>query len=357
MRIGIDCHTLEKTKTGVARYLANLLEVWKNEKSVEFVFYSTENVKNPLNIKSTALYYNFSLPQKAKKDKIDILFLPFYMRPFFCKVPTAVAIHDISYIVHPEWFDFYHRLAYGILTNRAIKKSKTIFTCSNYTKNEILKYYKINHEKIHVVPLAADEKFVSEKNNDKIQKVKNKYNLNKKYLFCAGTIFNRRHVLELIEAFKLILKIFPDYQLFISGGNATNPYQDIDKIIEKIPQIKKVDYVDEEDLLYLYQGSEIFVYLSEYEGFGLPPLEAMACGVPVLTTKMTSLGEVLGDYPVAINNPGDIHEIEGKITQILNDENLKKNMIDKGLERAKLFSWRKTAEETYKILMANHSNV
>jgi glycosyltransferase involved in cell wall biosynthesis len=356
MKIGIDCHVLEKTKTGVARYLANLLNYWQEE-NVDLVLYSMENVKNPFNIKSTALYYNFSLSQKAKQDKVDILFLPFYMRPFFCKVTTAVAVHDISYITHPEWFNFYHRLIYKILTKRAIKKSKFIFACSEYTKNEILKNCAVKPEKIHTILLAADEKFNQTKDQNKIQEIKNKYGLENKYLFYTGSIFNRRHVLELIEAFKVILEKTPDCQLLISGRNLTNPFQDINEAIKNIPQIKKVDYVDDEDLLYLYQGAGMIVYLSEYEGFGLPPLEAMACGTPVLTTKMTSLGEVLGNYPIAVDNPNDVNEIKEKMIRILGDENLRKEMIETGLRRAKQFSWEKTARETYKTLISNYPNV
>lgn len=347
MRIGIDCHTLEKTRTGAARYLLNLLKYWKNDKQADFILYSMESVKNPFDIKSTALYYNFSLPRAAKKDKVDILFLPFYMRPFFCQVSTAVAVHDISYIVHPEWFDLYHRIAYNILTKQAIKKSKIIFACSEYTKKEILKYCRIDPQKIKVIYLAADEKFTNDKNLEKIQETKRKYGLKNKYLFYTGSIFNRRHVFEAIKAFKMVLEKYPDYQFLVSGRNMTNPFQDIDGEIAKI-----VDYVDEDDLLYLYQGSELFIYLSEYEGFGLPPLEAMACGTPVLSTKKTSLTEVLGDYPIAVDNPSNVEEIKEKMVKILSDEKLRTEMIKKGLERAKQFSWQKTAEETLGVLIS-----
>lgn len=348
MRIGIDCHTLEKTQTGVARYLINLLKYWKESKGAEFILYSMKTVKNPLNIRSTALYYNFSLPRRAKKNKVDVLFLPFYMRPFFCKVPTAVAIHDISYIAHPQWFDFYHRTVYSILTKRAIKRSKIIFACSEYTKKEILKHFKVNPEKIRVVLLAADGKFDNQKDFNKIQEVKNKYGLKNKYLFYAGSIFNRRHVLETVKAFEMIFKNYPDYQFLVSGRNMTRPFQDINNGIAKV-----IDYVDEKDLLYLYQGAEMFIYLSEYEGFGLPPLEAMACGTPVLTTKKTSLAEVLGDYPLWVDNPSDVEEIKEKMLKVLGDEQLKKEMIEKGLERAKHFSWRQTAEETLNHIIKN----
>lgn len=351
MRIGVDCHTLEKTKTGVARYLTNLLDYWKNEKRIDFVFYSMQNTKNPLNIKSTTLYYNFSLPRKAKKDKIDILFLPFYMRPFFCKVSTAVAVHDISYVVHPEWFDFYHRIIYRILTKRAIKKSKFIFVPCEYTKQEILKHFSIDVGRIYLVHLAADEKFNNTRDQKRIEGVKQRYGLKDKYLFYAGSIFNRRHVLETIRAFKRISEKNSNLQLLISGRNLTNPFQDIDAEIKETQQINKVDYVEEDDLIYLYQGAEIFLYLSEYEGFGLPPLEAMACGTSVLSTKFTSLAEVLGDYPIAVDNPNNVEEIKEKIIKILNDGKLRNEMIRKGLERAESFSWQKTAEETLKILV------
>lgn len=356
MLIGIDCHPLEKTRTGAARYLINLLKYWKDDQRVNFILYSMKDVKNPLNIKSTALYYNFSLPRRAKKDKVDILFLPFYMRPFFCGVPTAVAIHDISYIAHPEWFDLYHRMAYNILSKRAIRKSKIIFASSEYTGKEILKYCKINPEKIHVVLLAVDEKFNPNKNLAKIQEIKQKYNLKNKYLFYAGSIFNRRHVLETLKAFELILEKYLNYQLFITGRNLTHPFQDIDKEIRRINQkfpeaIKRVAYVDEEDLVCLYQAAELFIYLSEYEGFGLPPLEAMACGTPVLTTKKTSLAEVLGDYPLWIENPNDVEEIKEKMIKILSNERLRNEMIEKGLAQAQKFSWQKTAEETLKIII------
>ena len=348
---------MEKNKTGVARYLVNLLKYWKNNKRTEFVLYSMKNVRNPLSIKSTALYYNFSLPKQARKDKVDILFLPFYMRPFFCRVPTAVAIHDISYIVHPEWFDFYHRTIYRVLTKKAIKKSKIIFASSEYTKKEILKHCKVNPEKIHTILLAVDEKFDSNKDLGTIEKKKQKYGLKDHYLFYLGSIFNRRHVPETISAFENILEKKPGYQFLISGRNLTNPHQNIEKEIERINRkfpesILKLDYLEDDDIPYLYQGAEMFLYLSEYEGFGLPPLEAMACGTPVLSSKKTSLAEVLEDYPLWVENPREINEISEKILKVLGNEKLRNELIEKGLERAKKFSWQKTAEETLRIL--NH---
>lgn len=377
MKIGIECHTIEKQeKLGAGgNYLTNLLKEWSklNSEKYHFFLYFKDRIpedkilgsrvfkkrliKNPLNIKSTALFYNLSMPLAAKRDKVDILFLPFYMRPFFCFNPTVTAIHDISYRVHPEWYTWNYKLPFRILSRLAIKTSRTIISCSEYTKREILKHYPVKWfrdrgaSKIKVIYLAAGEKFNNKKDEDKIKKVKEKYGLTKKYLLYAGTIFNRRHALESIKAFELLLEKNQDYQFLISGRDFTRPAQKIDKEIEKINKkfqnaIIRVKYVDSDDLAAVYQGAELFVWPSDYEGFGLPVLEAMACGTPVLTTKKTSLAEVMGDYPLSIGSPVDINEINEKIQRALTDENLRKNMISKGLERANNFSLEKCSKET-----------
>jgi glycosyltransferase involved in cell wall biosynthesis len=379
MRIGIDCHVLEKRKSGVgvARYLMKLLNYWSRKNGIEFFLYFKDRIisdnflsssdflsspvftkkiaKNPFNIKSLALYYNFSLPIAVAKDKIDVLFLPFYMRPFFCKIPTVNVIHDISYISHSDWFKLRYRLPLKLLTWRAVKKSFALLASSQYTKDEIIKFCDVKENKIFPVLLAADEKFNSQKSIDKIGEAKRKYNLNKKYLFYTGSIFSRRHVSESIKAFEKLLDNKLDYQFLISGDDLTCPVQGINQMIERVNKkynnaIIKVDYVHEDDLLYIYQGAELFVWPSEYEGFGLPPLEAMACGTPVLTTKKTSLAEVLGDYPIAVDNPSNVEEIKEKMIKVLSNEQLRNEMIQKGLERVQKFSWQKTAQETLKIL-------
>lgn len=378
MKIGIEAHTIEKIeKLGAGGiYLSQILKEWSklDPDQYQFVLYFKDRipedeflksrvfikkiVRTP--IKSTVLFYNIFMPIIAKRDKVDVLFLPFYMRPLICFTPTVVAIHDVSYRTHPEWFSWNYKLPFRLLTWLAIKKSKAILTCSNYTKKEIMNNYNVSESKIKVIYLAANDEFNVDKNKNEneILKSKQKYGINKKYLFFTGSIFNRRHVLETIKAFDLLLKQNLDYQLLISGRNLTNPFQDIDKEINIINRqfsdaIKRVQYVNEDDFKNIYQNAEMTIYLSEYEGFGLPVIEAMACGIPVLTTKMTSLEEVSGDYPIAIDDPNNINEIKEKIIKILGDEQLRKTMIAKGLERAKSFSWQKTAEETLRTLISN----
>jgi len=378
MKIGIEAHTIEKNERLGAggNYLLEILKEWSNldPNQYQFILYfkdripTDEFLNKPIfkkritkifGINSTMLFYNLLFPLRAVFDKLDVLFLPFYMRPFFCfnsKIITS--IHDIFFKPHPEWCSWRYRYPYLILTKLAVKSSKAIIVCSESTKKEIIKYYKVDSNKIRVVYLAAGEEFNPIKDVRKIEITREKYTLNKKYLFFAGTILNRRHVLESIQAFEKLLEKGLDYQFLISGRDFTRcPRQNIDKEVERINSkfsnaIKRIKYIDNEDLVSIYQGAELFIWPSEYEGFGLPILEAMACGTPVLTTKMTSLKEVLGDYPIAVDNPSNVGEIKEKIMKILNDEKLKNEMIQKGLERAKSFSWQKTAQETLKSLIS-----
>ncbi|MBD3282562.1 MAG: glycosyltransferase [Candidatus Portnoybacteria bacterium] len=369
MKIGIECHTIEKKQRLGAggNYLLNLLKEWSKIETDQdqFILYFKEYipkidflnkphfikriVKTP--IKSTALYYNIALPAKAKKDKADILFLPFYMRPFFCFTPTVTAIHDISFKTHPEWFAWNYKIPFKILTKKAIKTSKRILACSQYTKQETIRNYKIKEEKVKTIYLAANKEFNNQKEEQEIKKAKEKYNIKNKYIFFTGTIFNRRHVLESIKAFKEIKN--ENYQFLISGRNFTNPKQKI----KEGNKIIRTDFVEYKDLPHIYKGADLFIWLSTYEGFGLPVLEAMQSGTPVLTTKETSLKEVIGDYPIYIKDSKNIKEIKEKMKKILTNQELKQECINKGLEQAKKFSWEKTAKQTLKeIKNENNTN-
>ncbi len=356
MKIGIDCHNLEEKRTGTGRYLMNLLKYWAKEFPPEadqpwagILYFKnqipkdvprSENFQNKI-LKSNSNFWfeHILLPKAIKKDKIDVFFSPSYILPF--KIPenikTAVAIHDISYEAHPEWYSWQNRILLRWISRRSVKKADIIFTCSEFTKKEILKYYSINPEKIHVILLAADEKFIL---NPTIKK--------EKLIFYVGAIFNRRFVSQTIEAFKKIKNKIPDYQLLIAGPNYTQPFIDI----KSEDSITYVDYVRDEELISLYNSANLFIWLSSYEGFGLPPLEAMACGTPVITTGMGSLPEVVGDAALFVKNPEDVDEISEKMLRVLNDEQLKNMLIKKGLEQAQKFSWQKTAEKTLnKILI------
>lgn len=371
MKIGIDCHNLEGIRTGSARYLMNLLKYWADEKSLVFALYFKSQIPDDipkslnfqirlLNGESNALFEHFLLPKAIKKDKIDIFFSPSYILPFKIpkRVKTAVAVHDISYEAHPEWFSWQNRILLKWISKKSVKKADIIFVPSVFTKKEILKYYKVDVNKIHVIPLAADEKFTLHHSGEDagFKNVRQKYKIKNKFIFYVGAIFNRRFVPETIEAFKKIANKLPDHQFLIGGPNYTYPYIEIDDLIKKTNQeigreaVLHIDYIEDDDLVLLYNSADLFIWLSSYEGFGLPPLEAMACGTPVITTKKASSPEAVGDSVLFIENPEDIDEISEKIYRGLTDENLRENLIKKGLKQAEKFNWQKTSEETLKII-------
>jgi len=377
MVIGIDAHNLEGRRMGMGRYLSNLLREWSRLgldskfkiQNSKFILYFKDHIPDDipksdnfetriLKSKSTAFFIHCLLPKAAKEDKVDSFFSPSYILPLKIskKIRTAVTIHDISYEAHPEWFSWQNRILLRWVSKKSVKRAGIIFTPSEFTKKEILKHYQVNPDKIFVVPLAADEKFRQLGNKD--EAIKEKHNIKNKFIFYIGAIFNRRFIPECIEAFTQIAKKFPEYQFLISGTNYTHPFVDIDYIIKKANEdigreaILHTDYVDENDLVYLYNSANLFIWLSSYEGFGLPPLEALVCGTPVITTKMGSLVEAVGDSTIFVNNLENIKEISAAMERVLSDESLSNELIKKGLAQAQKFSWQKTAEETLKIL--NH---
>jgi len=397
MKIGIDARTLEKSKTGVGRYLSNLLKFWKDSKDNEFYLYFKDEIpqddflrndnfklrllKNSFGFSSNFFFQHFLLPYNLKKDKADFFFSPFYLKPFYCPIKSAIVLHDISYEAHPEWFDFKSQFILRILSKFSAKTAEKIFTVSNYSKNEIIKYYHINPEKIAVTYLAPDSGFANMNKNfyrrfhSSIRTVephmqdshsgfhspgaetmepsaiKQKYNLKDKFILSVGSIFNRRHIPEIMEAFeKLVLK-HKDYQLLIIGKNHTYPFIDIGNMIEITSQrlggnaIIKLDYANDEELAAFYNSCFLNIYLSDYEGFGLPIVEAQFFGKPVITSYNSSLVEV-GDNSVEFVKNNTVEEIYESLDKIVSDEEYRNKLIRLGDENVKRFSWEKCARET-----------
>lgn len=357
MKIGIDARSLEGQRTGVGRYLMNLIKYWVKE-NPEFILYfkaqiptdipKSKNFKSKLlRSKSNALFVHYHLPRAAKRDKVDILFCPAYVAPIFYKGKIALTLHDIIYEARPDlynWPSIFDKILLKKVSKISAKKANIIFTPSNFSKKEIIKYYKVNPRKVFVIPLAPDKKF---KNiGSRTFNIKKKYGVKDKFIFYVGAIIDRRFVHQTIKAFVKMANKLSGYQFLIIGKNYTGQQISQGGIIHK-------DYVDENDLVLLHNAADLFIWLSSYEGFGLPPLEALACGTPVVTTKMGSLPESVGGAGLFVNNPEDIEEINQTIYNGLTDKNLREKLIKKGLEQAKKFSWQKTAKETLKILLSH----
>lgn len=338
MKIIFDYRVLtHKTFTGVENYTKNILENIQDKCSL--------NIAKP---KSTNKYLahlwtHFVLPFKKGK----ILFCPANIAPLF--IPRSkkliVTIHDVSFLTYPQSFSKFFRIYYKFIIPIVIKRADVIITVSRYSQKEIEYYYPSAVKKTRVVYLGVDTSFYSKKEQNK-----------KDQILYVGSMNARKNFIGVLKAFELLND--KKYKLLMVGNFSSNFM--IDEQNQKIldasknnPNIEFIQNTSNEKLVELYQDSKLFLFPSLYEGFGLPVLEAMACGTPVVCSHSSSLPEVGGDA-VVYCDPNNIDNIQEKIKLVLENDNLQKNMIEKGLQRAKEFSWNKSAKKHIELFSYNH---
>lgn len=377
MRLMVNGRNLEGKRTGVGRYLANILEVWskdlteKNEFDIYFKnesssdqFLSNKNFESHVVKNSSLLDYgpvweNFYLPRALNKnDQADLYLTSNYTLPLLpLSVPKVVTIFDISYIAHPEWFPKRQLASLKPLTGPTVRAADIVLTGSEATKNEILKYYDIDGNKIKVTNLGVDGRFLSldqDVNNGHAQRVKDKYNLVGKVVLFVGLVMNRRNIPVLMEAISNVKKKTGEQiTLVILGKNNTFPYIDIDKTaadLDITENLRWIQYSSDEDVYGLYKAADVFMCISLYEGFNITPLEALQLGVPVICSNMSSLPEVVGDAAYLLDDPRDSAEMTVGLEKVLGDSQFKNDLIAKGKIQSSQFSWERCANETMAIL-------
>jgi len=236
------------------------------------------------------------------------------------------------------------------MLKKVAKKADRIITISQNSKKDIVEVLGVQEEKIEVVNLAADESFRPIKSDFK--NILSKYGINKKFIFYFGNLSPHKNITTLINAYsRLSAEIKKEYRLVI-GGRKGRYFQSLLEIIRALKiegQVIFTGFIPEEDLPHFYNAASVFVFPSLYEGFGLPPLEAMACGTPVIASKAASLPEVIAEGGILID-PHNSKELSEKIYPVLTNEEMRKNLSIKALNRAKNFSWEKFSKEVLKVL-------
>lgn len=262
--------------------------------------------------------------------------------PFFTTCPVLVTIHDIIPHLYANKYlsNILERIYYELAIRISIYRSQKIITISDFSKQELIKYYNVPSTKIAVIPLAFNSCFRVLKNDTYKEVLRQKYNLQTKYILTIGGSEYRKNIQRLINVYQN--KDFENYELVIIGGKWRNI--DLSKKYKQNKKIKFITDVEEKDLVLLYNMAEIFVFPSFYEGFGIPILEAMACGTAVITSNVSSMPEVAGDAALYFN-PYDEKDMKDTILKVLNDVRLRNEMIDRGLKRIKEYSWSKCAEK------------
>jgi glycosyltransferase involved in cell wall biosynthesis len=298
-----------------------------------------------------ALWEQFRLPLLAKKLKASLLYCPCNRAPLVkSKIPLIMTIHDAAVFSGPEWFTKSFQLLYHNYFPRVGKISSKVITCSNFAKRDLLKYGIASEEKIRVIYEGSDHMNGNSmfKNNNGDLPLKNLPLNGKHYVLNLGSRDPRKNVKLLCDAWKTIPEEVKQGRILaIAGGKFFNNFAD-EKISGVPDDVIFLGYISEEQLSPLYNNADSFVFPSLYEGFGLPPLEAMACGTPVLASHSASLPEVCGGAALYCD-PYNIDEVTNKLIQMLTDKSLREDLRQKGLERARSFTWGKAAQQLITI--------
>jgi glycosyltransferase involved in cell wall biosynthesis len=364
MHIAIDGHTIGTQLAGNVTYITSLIEglasIDQENRYTLYVFredaaeryrdrWANVTVRR-LDVGSSRLArYLWSFRNALKNDHPDIFFAQFNApRGVKCKLVTA--IHDLSFEHLPETFRWHEAPRMKLAIRRTARQSDHIVACSEYSRQDILRTYGIPETRVTTIHLAAPEFIKRETDPGRLETVRKKYDLPEVFLLGVGSIQPRKNLERLIAAYAMLAKRRDIPTLLLAGKRAWLSGDSVDAPSKHgvTDRVIFTGFVPDEDLAPLYSAARIFVYPSFFEGFGLPPLEAMQCGTPVITGDRTSLPEVVGDAGIMVD-PFDVSAIADAIERLLSDENLHSDLSRRGIERAKQFSWEKAARETLAV--------
>jgi glycosyltransferase involved in cell wall biosynthesis len=293
-----------------------------------------------------------SVPLDLRREKADLFHAPHYVLPPLTPCRSVVTIHDCIHLRFPEYLPsrLGHAYARASLWS-ASRRAARILTVSEASKRDILHYFDVPESKIDVIPNAIDERFNLPPDLDQIQRVRERYQLDDPFVLYAGNIKPHKNLERLIEAFHLFHTAGFEHVKLLIIGDEISKYATLRRAVHRLKLHKHVrflGFVSDETLAALYRLAAVFVFPSLYEGFGLPPLEAMASGAPVITSNVSSLPEVVGDAAVLID-PYDPAAIAEAMRMVLSDEAFRLQLRERGLVRARHFSWERSIARVHDI--------
>lgn len=366
LRIAIDAHTVGTKLGGNESYAVNLIEALAQIDSVnQYTIYVTTsearerfssrwpNFKVRSTLPHTPLIrIPLTLSAELRKNPVDVLHVQFTAPPF-CPCPVVVSIHDLSFEHLPETFNRRSRTQLRLTVRHSAKRAARILSLSEHTRRDIIETYGIQPERVTAIPLAAPDHFGPITDNRELQRVRHTYGIDGDYILSVGSIQPRKNLARLIRAYASLRRNCSADKLpkLVLVGKCAWLYDETLRALDETnvkDTVVLTGYVPESDLPALYSGALCFVYPSFFEGFGLPPLEAMKCGAAVIVGNRTSLPEVVGDAALAVD-PFDVEAIAGAMHKLVNDPALRKELSVKGQQRASEFNWRETASKTLTV--------
>lgn len=346
MRIAIDGRELQGQPTGVGRFLTSVLTAWNalpDARRPECI------VLTPASPRGASAWEQLTLPRLVREAGADVLFAPGYTGPLRCPVPMVVAIYDVSFAAHPEWFGWREGMRRRVLTRLAARRAARVLTTSEFSRNEIARRLGVPAGRIDVIYPGVD----IYPGIDALGPARHDAGEEAIVLY-VGSLFTRRHVPELIEAFAEVARRRPDVRLEIVGDNRTTPRVDVEALVRASSAAERIalrSYVADEALAAVYGRARAFVFLSEYEGFGLTPLEALAAGVPIVVLDTPVAREVYADAALYVPRP-EPALVAAAIERVLGDEAERARILAAAQRILPRYSWRACAAQVLTALTA-----
>lgn len=360
MRIGIDARLVYYSLAGIGQYIINLVRgLAQVSDEEEFLLLQSRKDKDKIVEGTNFLHHSlwtpchhrweqWTLPLEIAPLRLDLLHSPDFIPPFRRNYKSIITIHDLAFLLYPHLLTPESARYYGQI-DQAVRHTDHIIAVSEATKGDAIRLLGVPQDKITIIYEAANPIYRPSQGSDST--VEREYGLSSPFILFVGTIEPRKNLPTLLRAYRRLLDQYkPSVKLVVVGEKGWL-YEQVFLLLEELHLQEEVLFlgrVPAEGLLHLYNAAKILVHPALYEGFGLPPLEAMACGTPIVVANVSSLPEVVGDAALLVD-PQDEEAWTVAIWRLLSDDSLRADLREKGLKRAELFSWEKAAHETLSL--------
>ncbi|MDD3824677.1 MAG: glycosyltransferase family 1 protein [Anaerolineae bacterium] len=362
MRIGIDARLVYYSQAGIGQYILHLVNgLSRIDRENEYVLLQSRkdetNILHQPNFHRVSLWTpshhrleRYSMNVELMRLGLDVLHSPDFIPPHRPSCRSVITVHDLAFLLYPHFLTKESARYYGHI-DQAVRWTDHIIAVSESTRRDTIQHLGVPQDKITVVHEAANPIFRPIDRKEAAEEVRVRYGVDAPFVLFVSTIEPRKNVPTLMRAIWQLQECYKeDVHLILAGGKGWL-FEDAFASVEEFKLDSRVHFVgrvSSEELLYLYNAAELLAHPAFYEGFGLPPLEAMACGLPVVVSNVASLPEVVGDAGLLID-PHDVDELTVNIWRVLNDDQLREEMREKGLRQAQRFSWDRAARETKEI--------